>query len=324
MNNPRSTPFIIVLVALCGACSGSTTDTTAIATTAPEVTVAPSTAEPTTSDATVAESETVRPVLALVRTNGDNTDIYLVDEDGGETQLTAHEAYDEYPAFSPDGTMLAFDSVRTGDWETFVVNIDGTGLRQLTDDPGEDGYPSWSPDGDAIAIDSERDGDFEIYIIDIESGAATQLTDNDAWDGEPAWSPDGDRIAFHSNRDGDEVFDLYVMDADGSNVERLAENGFSPAWSPDGTTIAFGKDPLEGGDRDLWIIDVASGSEQLIAGGEPWDDEPAWSADGSRIYFSSDRAGVFQVYSMLRDGSDVQLVAGGDDDTFSPAVVSSR
>lgn len=320
MNIKRVTPSLIAILALSAACSGSASDTTAARTSAPQTTASPTNTEPGSPETSVGEPDILRPTLAIVRTNEDNTDIYLVDEEGAEVRLTDHESYDEYPAVSPDGTRVAFDSYRTGDWETFVVNIDGTGLRQLTEAPGEDGYPSWSPDGDSMVIDSERDGDFEIYIIDVETGAVTQLTDNDAWDGEPAWSPGGERIAFHSNRDGDGVFDLYLMDADGTNVERLTENAFSPAWSPDGATIAFGREPLDGGDRNLWTIDVESGSEQSIARGDAWDDEPAWSADGTRILFSSDRDGPFQVYSMLTDGSDVQPVAGGDDDTFSPAV----
>ncbi len=321
MLRPGPTLLACAVLVFASACSGSAADVTSsteeVVTTSTESSTTATTATPAPS--TEVES---RNLLAVVRQDPDteNTDIYLIDESGTESRLTDDESYDEYPAISPDGTRLTFDSYRTGDWETFVIDVDGTGLRQLTDTPGEDGYSSWAPDGDRLALDSQRDGDYEIYVLDIDEGSFTQLTDNDAWDGDPAWSPDGERIAFHSNRDGDGVFDLYLMNVDGSDPIRLTENGFTPSWSPDGTLIAFTKEPTNGGDSDIWVIDVETGEERLLAGGESWDDEPAWSRDGSSIYFTSDRDGPFQVYSMDPDGGNVELVAGGAGDVFAPAV----
>ena len=82
---------------------------------------------------------------------------------------------------------------------------------------------------------------------------AVQLTDNDDADGSPSWSPDGQRIAFDSNRDGD--WELYVMNADGSEVRKLTQNDGSdyyPAWSPDGQRIAFQSD--RDGDFEIYVL----------------------------------------------------------------------
>lgn len=271
---------------------------------------------------TVGDSPDTEYVMAFVRGDpeSENTDIYLIDSDGQETRLTDNEAFDESPAFSPDGTQLTFDSNRTGDWETFVVNVDGSGLRQLTESPGQDGFTSWSPHGDAVVMDSERDGDFEIYILDLATSEVSQLTDNDAWDGEPAWSPDGETIVFHSNRDGDGLFDLYSSDPTGSSQEQLVENGFDPAWSPDGTRLVFAREPDDGSDRDLWILHLESGALDLLVGGDTWDDDPVWSADGTRIYFGSDRTDPFGIFSVASDGSDIRLEVEGEDVVFQPAV----
>src|SRR5258705_84833 len=75
---------------------------------------------------------------------------------------------DSYPMASPDGKKIAFESNRTGDWEIFVMNFDGTELKQLTHSKGFDGCPIWSPDGTKIVFPSERDNDSEIYIMNAD------------------------------------------------------------------------------------------------------------------------------------------------------------
>lgn len=315
----------VVLLVLASACSNGEDQTEVTLEESGDTTVTAATS-PTTVSENSPTTEMPRPAgidMAVVKQAADsgNSDIYLVDSEGRETRLTEHDEFDEAPAFSPDGTRLTFDSNRTGDWEVYLVNVDGTGLRQLTEANGQDSFTSWSPQGDSIVFDSERDGDFEVYVLEIASGEISKLTDNEVWDGEPAWSPDGTTIVFHSDRDDDGVFDLYAMRPDGSSPTRVVERGFSPAWSPDGTRIAFAREPEDGSDRDLWILDVESGSEELLVDGDAWQDNPAWSGDGTRIYFTSDRSGVFNVYSIRSDGSDTRLVIGGEDAVFHPAVM---
>jgi Tol biopolymer transport system component len=145
---------------------------------------------------------------------------------------------------------------------------------------------------------------------------------------EPPVAPaGGGRIAFASNRDRPDefIFDIYVMNADGSNVTRLTtEGGGSPAWSPDGNRIAFassrnGTDSL---DTDIYMMN-ADGSNimRLTSGG---GGEPAWSPDGSRIAFSSarDRTDEFNadIYVINADGTDVVRLTteGGYSPTWSP------
>ena len=159
---------------------------------------------------------------------------------GSPTNLTNNSAADWEPAWSPDGTRIAFASRRDGNWDIYVMSADGTGQERLTNNPALDAAPAWSPDGTRIAFHSTRDGNVDnIYVMNADGTGQERLTNNGKSYG-LAWSPDGTRIAFQSDRDGN--WQVYVMNADGSGPVRLTNNGDfngSPAWSPDGTRIAF-------------------------------------------------------------------------------------
>lgn len=120
----------------------------------------------------------------------------------------------------------------------------------------------------------------------------------------PMWSPDGSKIAFDSNRDGDR--DIYVMDADGSNVQNITDESsrddWRPAWSPDGNRIAFVSS--RNGDAIHVVNADGSGMEQITERGN--NTYPAWSPDGSRIAFQSSRGRrSSDIYLMDPDGSNV-------------------
>ena len=147
--------------------------------------------------------------------------------------------------WSPSGRHIAFSSLgRAGSWQQgdpidlFVMNADGSNVRRLTEQHGENQDPDWSPDGRTLVFDSYRDGNFDIYTIELDSGRVRRLTDHPAVDARPAFSPDGQQVVFYSNRDaeGQRGRDLYIMDADGSNVRRvtrLIADGRGGAGHPD-------------------------------------------------------------------------------------------
>ena len=218
------------------------------------------------------------------------------------TRLTVHDAWDASPAWSPDGSRIAFNSDRDGNTEVYAVYADGSGVARLTYNDAVDGDPAWSPDGRRIAFESTRDGNWEIYVMDADGSGVTRLTHNDAYDWSPAWSPDGRRIAFHSKRDGNR--EIYVMNADGSGVTRLTfDSAFDsgPNWSPDGRRIAFGSD--RDGDFEVYVMNADGSGVTRLADND--GGTPAWSPDGRRIAFSSERDGNWEIYVMNADGSGV-------------------
>jgi Tol biopolymer transport system component len=92
------------------------------------------------------------------------------------------------PAWSPDGTKIAFDSNRGGNFEIYIMYADGTGVARLTNDPANDFAPTWSADGTMIAFDSVRDGNSEIYAMNADGTGVVRLTISPGLDFEPAWS----------------------------------------------------------------------------------------------------------------------------------------
>jgi TolB protein len=219
-----------------------------------------------------------------------------------EGGLVARGGSEIEPAWSPDGKQIAFAGNRSGAYEIYVVNADGSGLRRLTRTPRHKSsdWPDWSPDGRRIVFASDRDGDDEIYVMDADGGDVRQLTHNTDYDSDPDWSPDGKLIAFSSDRKRNSKpaivnsTAVFVMNADGSAQRPLptkAEVGdVSPDWSPDGSGLAFTHEPAAAG-SELWVMDADGGEKRRVTRGGGGEGEPAWSPAGNRIAFSRISAG---------------------------------
>jgi Tol biopolymer transport system component len=161
-------------------------------------------------------------------------DIFVMNADGSDPRnLTDSATFDTSPAWSPDGSHIAFQSDRDGNWEIYVMEADGSNPRNLTNHESFlDDSPAWSPDGHRIAFGSDRDGDREVYVMAADGFNLRRMTDSAGMDGLATWSPDGGYIAFQSGRDGGSQ-EIYVMEVESGNVQRLTEHmAFEATWSP--------------------------------------------------------------------------------------------
>ncbi len=162
------------------------------------------------------------------------------------TNLTRSEYQDGYPSFSPDGTRLAFSSVRNGNRDLYMMTLATGAIERLTEHPADDGGPAaWSHDGGTLYFRSKRQGtDYNIYQLDLATRTVKRLTTVEGGEGYVDVSPDGQSIAFHSERDqaeNDRNLEVYVMHLGSGAQSRVTtqrdkRNG-GPDWLPGGKRL---------------------------------------------------------------------------------------
>jgi uncharacterized repeat protein (TIGR01451 family) len=168
---------------------------------------------------------------------GGNWDIYTMNLDGsGVSRLTTNAAA-SVAAWSPDGTQIAFASVRDGNHEIYVMRADGTGATNVTNDPlNVDDQPAWSPDGTRIAFQKNpvEGGPVAIYVMAADGSGQVRITPVPGNNSQPAWSPDGTKIAFTRFTETG-LTEIFVMNSDGTGATNLTNNPSfdeGPDWQP--------------------------------------------------------------------------------------------
>jgi len=238
--------------------------------------------------------------FAYVSAQSGNRDIYVQRVDGRTAvNITSDSPSDDSePAFSADGSQLAFHSERNGGG-IFVMGVTGESVRRLTDFGHN---PSWSPDGKRIVVATERvelqprrrtQLSSKLFLIDTQTGASRTLLQA------PAGAPD-----FRNGGDG-----------------------VQPSWSPHGKRIAFWGLSDSSGSRDLWTIDPDAAEPMKtivrLTSDRALDWNPAWSADGKYIYFGSDRDGTMNLWRIAIN-EETGEPAGAPEPMSLPAVFTGH
>jgi uncharacterized protein YjdB len=173
------------------------------------------------------------------------------------------------PAFSPDGSRIAFVSQRDGNPEIYVMNADGSGVTRITNDVQADGRPVFSTDGQSLVFHSSRTGGKQqIWSVNIDGTGLTQLT-KDSVNFSPAVSPDGQTIAYVSLRDKN--YDIWLMGRDGSNQRRFTVSPQQREWEPhflrDGTlAYLVERRDAKGMVQQVVRADLSTGSVTALTG----------------------------------------------------------
>ncbi len=213
-------------------------------------------------------------------------DLVRLTEDGGT---------DHHGVWSPNGDRIAFVSDRSGIFQVWIMNADGTDPRQVTRGSMIHGWPRWSPDGSRLVYwGYDPAADTSVVIVDSMDGAdPIVLAQSDELLDRPAWRPDGLHIAYAGQTEGN--WDVWVAAVDGSESYRLTSDDqmeTNPLWSPDGSVIAYKVAPNKAYNLTVeQFMTFENGFESPTV--HEWNSIKSiqmndWSPDGSRIAYTAE------------------------------------
>lgn len=231
------------------------------------------------------------------------------------TQITSDPAPDVQPCFSPDGRSIAFASLRSGNWDLWLVSVDGGQPMQITHSPAHEVHPSFSPDGRQLVFCTfnEVARQWELQTMHLAQPGTIRTIGVGLF---PEWSPTGDQIVYQRARQrGGRWFSIWRIDLVQGEPRFPVEIASSsemaliqPSWSPDGEWITYGTAELTGTDYtqdgsppptrgDIWIIRADGSLPMELTNGVGRHFGSVWSRDG-RVYFTSLQNGTENVWSV--------------------------
>lgn len=256
--------------------------------------------------------------IAYVVKNGKHFELQVADADGyGAQTILASKEPILSPAWSPDGSSLAYVSFERKKPVVYVQSLKTGARRELVSVKGSASAPAWSPDGRKVVLTLTKDGNSQLYLVNADGSNLQRWSANSTIDTEADFSPDGKWIVFTSDRGGSAQ--IYRMPAVGGAAQRVTFEGsynVSPHFSPDGKSLVFVQ--RSGGQFHVAVQDLASGQVQVLTD-TPQDESPSFAPNGKMIIYATEigRRGVLAAVSS--DGRVKQRLSVQAGDVREPA-----
>lgn len=250
--------------------------------------------------------------------------LQVSDTDGynPQTLLTSDEPVMS-PAWSPDGSQLAYVSFEGGQAEIFTHEIRSGVRKSRSKYAGLNGAPAWSPDGSKLAVTLSKDGNPDIYVIELASGKLQRVTNHWSIDTEATWAADGNSLIYTSSRSGKPQ--IYRQDVKpGASPRRLTYEGnynASASISSDGKQLAYVYG--EGNVYRIAILDLETGATRILTDGA-LDESPEFAPNNSMILYASQESNGAVLAAVSTDGRQKQRLAFSDGDVREPSWAAVR
>ena len=258
--------------------------------------------------------------LAFISDRSGNREIYVMDliwmdgytqwEGRNLTNITMTSENDWTPTFSPISEKIIFTSYfpSNDNYDVFIMNSDGSNKKNLTNTPYYEKYPKFSPDGSFIIYQAWQKGKMEIFFSNLLDANNINITRNvkynDILSHGNSMTPDGQKIVFTSDRDGPR--NIYIMNSDGSNQQKLTDNLFNdyePIFAADGLSIIFTSE--RDGNKEIYIMSEKGNNITNLSNNLADDWNPRYYSENNKIIFQSTRDGPtnWEIYMMNLNGS---------------------